>query len=157
MFNHYQIVISIMTMINTISIIFTRVIQISTTSCFCNSRLVYNFLRLCWFWFRHVVLLHYSGAILSAMASQIPGVSIVYSTFGSGADQRIHQSSASLAFVREFPDFRWIPRTHDQILRTIEISIILSETTSQNASNAEKIHLKAPSWNRMWMIMKWYT
>ena len=38
--------------------------------------------------------------IMSAMASQITGVSMVCSTVCSGADQRIHQSSASLAFVR---------------------------------------------------------
>ena len=37
---------------------------------------------------------------MSAMVSQITGVSIVYSTVSSGADQRKHQSSASLAFVR---------------------------------------------------------
>ena len=35
-----------------------------------------------------------------AMASQITSVSIVYSTVCSGADQRKHQSSASLAYVR---------------------------------------------------------
>ena len=51
---------------------------------------------------------HYSDVIMSAMAPQITGASIVY----SGADQRKHQSSASLAFVRgihrpvtgEFPE-----------------------------------------------------
>ena len=37
---------------------------------------------------------------MSAMASQITGVSIVYSTFCSGTDQRKHQSSASLAFMK---------------------------------------------------------
>ena len=37
---------------------------------------------------------------MSAMASQITGVSSVYSTVCSGADQRKHQSSVSLAFVR---------------------------------------------------------
>ena len=37
---------------------------------------------------------------MNAMASLIIGVSIVYSTVCSGADQRKHQSSASLAFVR---------------------------------------------------------
>ena len=37
---------------------------------------------------------------MSAKASQITGVMIIYSTFCSGADQRKHQSSASLAFVR---------------------------------------------------------
>ena len=43
---------------------------------------------------------HYSDVIMSVMASQITGVSIVYSTVCSGADQRTHLSSASLAFVR---------------------------------------------------------
>ena len=37
---------------------------------------------------------------MSTMASQITGVSIVHSTVCSSADQRIHQSSAWLAFVR---------------------------------------------------------
>ena len=37
---------------------------------------------------------------MGAMASQITGSSIVYSTVGSDADQRKHQNSASLAFVR---------------------------------------------------------
>ena len=43
---------------------------------------------------------------MSAMASQITGVSMVCSTVCcSGADQRKHESSASLAFVREIN--RW--------------------------------------------------
>ena len=37
---------------------------------------------------------------MSVMASEITGVSIVYSIICSGADQRIHESSASLAIVR---------------------------------------------------------
>ena len=37
---------------------------------------------------------------MGTMASQIPSLTIVYSTIYSGADQRKHQSSASLAFVR---------------------------------------------------------
>ena len=36
---------------------------------------------------------------MNSMASQNTGDSIVYSTICSGADQRKHQSSASLAFV----------------------------------------------------------
>ena len=43
---------------------------------------------------------HYNDVIMSAMASQITGVSIAYSAVCSGADQRKHQSSTSLAFVR---------------------------------------------------------
>ena len=42
---------------------------------------------------------HYSDVIMGAVASRIIGVSIVYSTACSGADQR-HQSSVSLASVR---------------------------------------------------------
>ena len=38
---------------------------------------------------------------MSAMASQITSLTSVYSTVYSGGDQRKHQSSASLAFVRE--------------------------------------------------------
>ena len=43
---------------------------------------------------------HYNDGIMGAMASQITGISIIYFTVPSGADQRKHQSSASLAFVR---------------------------------------------------------
>ena len=42
----------------------------------------------------------YNDIILSAMASHITSLTIFYSTVYSGADQRKHQSSASLAFVR---------------------------------------------------------
>ena len=42
---------------------------------------------------------HHSDVIMSEMASKTTSVSIVYSLVRSGADQRKHQSSASLAFV----------------------------------------------------------
>ena len=42
---------------------------------------------------------HYDDVIMRAMASQITSLTIVYSTVYSDADQRKHQSSASLAFV----------------------------------------------------------
>ena len=45
--------------------------------------------------------LHCSDVIMSVMAYQITGDSLVCSILCSGADQRKHQSSASLAFVRE--------------------------------------------------------
>ena len=44
---------------------------------------------------------HYGDVIISAMASQITGLTIVFLIVYSGADQRKYQSSASLAFVRE--------------------------------------------------------
>ena len=43
---------------------------------------------------------HYNDVILSTMASQITSLTIVYSTVCTGADERKHQSSTSLAFVR---------------------------------------------------------
>ena len=48
---------------------------------------------------------NYSDVIMSAMMLRITGASIVCSTVGSGADERKHQSSASLAFV--FGIHRW--------------------------------------------------
>ena len=48
---------------------------------------------------------HYRDVIMRAMASPIIGVSIVYSTICSGADQRKHQSTASLVYVRRV--HRW--------------------------------------------------
>ena len=46
------------------------------------------------------ILLHYNDIIMNAMASQITGVSIVYSTVCSGADQRKHQNSTLVALLR---------------------------------------------------------
>ena len=43
---------------------------------------------------------HYCDVIMGAVSSQITSLTIVYSTVYSDADQRKHQSSASLAFVR---------------------------------------------------------
>ena len=43
---------------------------------------------------------HYNDVIMSAMASQITSLTIVYSMVYSGADQRKYKSSASLTFVR---------------------------------------------------------
>ena len=44
--------------------------------------------------------LHYSDAMIGAMVSQITSFTIFYWTVYLGAEQRKHQSSASLAFVR---------------------------------------------------------
>ena len=47
--------------------------------------------------FRHV---HYNDVMMGPIASQITSLTIVYSIVYSDADQRKHQSSASLVFVR---------------------------------------------------------
>ena len=49
--------------------------------------------------------IHYSDVIMGVMGSQITSLTIVYSTVYSGADQRKHQSSASLAFMQG--NHRW--------------------------------------------------
>ena len=54
-------------------------------------------LRECKLWF---MFCHYSDVIMGRIASQITSLASVYSTVYSGEDQRKHQSSASLAFVR---------------------------------------------------------
>ena len=46
---------------------------------------------------------HYCEVIMGTIASQITSLTIVYSTVYLGADQRKHQSSASLAFVWGIP------------------------------------------------------
>ena len=50
-------------------------------------------------WHVICILAHYSDVIMGTIASQITSLTIVYSTIYSDADQRKHQSSASLAFV----------------------------------------------------------
>ena len=63
----------------------------------------------------HAAFLHYGDVRMGAIASQITSLAIVYSAFYSGADQRKHQSSASLAFVWGNHRDRWIPRTKGQL------------------------------------------
>ena len=53
---------------------------------------------------------HYNDVIMGTIASQITSLTIVYSIVYSDADQRKHQSSASLAFVR------WIHRGTGEFL-----------------------------------------
>ena len=50
---------------------------------------------------------YYTDVIMGAIASQITSLTIVYSTVYSDADQRKHQSSASLAFVWGIDPHKW--------------------------------------------------
>ena len=63
---------------------------------------------------------YYDGAYRSALygiigINQITSLMVVYSTVYSDADQRKHQSSASVAFVWGIHRDRWIPRTKGQL------------------------------------------
>ena len=86
------------------------------------------------------ILLHYSGVIMSRMASQITSVSIVCSAICSGTHQRKHQSSTSLAFVRrihrgtgESPHQRPVTRkmfSFDDVIITTNITTTFPVSTS---------------------------
>ena len=60
--------------------------------------------------------INYTDVVMCAMASQITSLKIVYSTVYSGADQRKHQISASLAFVHKGPVTREIFPFDDVII-----------------------------------------
>ena len=70
------------------------VIQLPFWHVFVSYRMIMNH------WSNHCTSQHYNDVIMGAIASQITSLTIVYSTVYSGADQRKHQGSASLAFVR---------------------------------------------------------
>ena len=55
--------------------------------------------KCCRHWTNTVYAKHYNDVIMGVIASQITSLTTVYSTVYSDADQRKHQSSASLAFV----------------------------------------------------------
>ena len=63
----------------------------------------------------HNSSVHYNDVIMTTIASQITNLTVVYSTVYSDADQRKHQSSASLAFLWGIHRDRWIPRTKGQL------------------------------------------
>ena len=95
---------------------------------------------------------------VSAMASQITSLTIIYSIFHSGADQRKHQSSASMAFVsgshrwsvnspHEGPVTRKMFRFDDVIMYKEMFSIrTLTKGTMKigDAGQLKRIHIKIP-------------
>ena len=76
------------------------------------------------------VICHYDDVKMDVVASQITSLTVVYSTVYSDTDQRKHQSSASLAFVRgihrrpvnsphKWPVTRKMYPFHDVIMRWV--------------------------------------
>ena len=84
---------------------------------------------------------HYNDVIMGTMTSQITSLTIAYSTVYSGADQRKHQSSASLAFVRgihwwktsnaENVSIWW--RHHELIAQLLKISDTVRKAISEHS------------------------
>ena len=71
---------------------------------------------------------------MSAMASQITGVSIVYSAVCLGEDQRKYQRSASLAFV-------------ERTQRLLEVSLHKKASNAENVSIDDVIMKSVSQWN----------
>ena len=85
----------------------------------------------------HPAELHYNDVIMTTIVSQITSLAVVYSTVYLDADQRKHQSSASLAFVWGIHRDRWIPRTKGQL-------------------RGKYFHLMTSSWHRIsGFIVEW--
>ena len=74
---------------------------------------------------------------MGEIASQITSPTFVSSTVYSDADQRKHQSSAPLAFVRGIHRGPWIPRTDGQLRRKC---FHLMTSSCDYASNRAKNH-----------------
>ena len=85
--------------------------------------------------------LHYSDVMMTTIAPQITSLTIGYSTVYSDADQRKHQSSASLAFVERIhrrpvnSPHKW-PVTR-QIFPFDDVITILSESITQRVAQTK--------------------
>ena len=93
-------------------------------------------------------------AIMGTMASQITSLTIVYSIVHSGADQRKHQSSASLAFCEgnspvtgEFPH-KW-PVMHTFFHLMTSSWAVQNTPTSWHMLRTHDLRID-PGWNTEW-------
>ena len=117
-----------------IPILVRQVLYIETTPCFLS------------------LIIHYNDVIMGSMASQITSLAIVYSAIYWGADQRKHQSAASLAFVRgilrgpvnsplKWPGTRKMFPFDDVIMNNLELTIVCELMLTQlRWESSEIIH-----------------
>ena len=109
---------------------------------------------------------HYSDVIMSAIASQITGVSIDCSTACPGADQRKHQSSASLAFCEGFTSlrtsdadnmflsiyFKWLTKG----VKLVRENILHWGTEAFSTENNSRGYFRFHNWLSLWgMMVPW--
>ena len=94
--------------------------------------------------------IHYGDVVMGTVSSHITSLTIVYSTVYSGADQRKHHSSASLACVRRIRRgpvnslHKW-PVTRkmfpfDDVIMFLH-TLITARATIHNTGNAARFHL----------------
>ena len=88
--------------------------------------------------------IHYIDVVMTTVASQITSLTVVYWIVYSGAYQRKHQSSASLAFVWGFQRDLWVPRTKGK-LRGKCFHLMTSSCISRNC-NKQKFNVVWDCW-----------
>ena len=88
----------------------------------------------------------YNDVIMGAMAFQITSLTIVYSNVYSGADQRKHQSSALLAFVRWI--HRWPVNSPHKWPVTREILHLMTSSWCPRSSTDGRQFI--PNWRVNW-------
>ena len=93
---------------------------------------------------------NYNDVILSAMASQITGISTVYSTVCSGADKRKQHSSAPLDFVREI--YRPAQRVSNADFFPFDDVILMWLKTKHNTAQCRVPILWGILWQWPWPI-----
>ena len=87
---------------------------------------------------------HYTDVIMTTIASQITSLTVVYLAVYSGADQRKHQSSASLAFVQGIHRDRWIPPQMASNAENVSIwwrhHVVFEEDLSSHTATTQQEH-----------------
>ena len=100
--------------------------------------------------------LHYGGVIMTTIASQITSLTVVYSTVYSDADQRKHQSSASLAFVWGIHRDRWSPRTKGRLrgkcFHLMTSSCLEKRVDTYGITKLQKLLLSHRRYMAMWKL-----
>ena len=94
---------------------------------------------------------HYSEVIMGVVASQITGVSIVYSTVWSGVDHRKYQSSASLVFVRGI--HRWPVTPITRKMFSFDDVIMRPSVSYWYMISSANTNLIAARWLAYWSAM----
>ena len=115
-------------------------------------KIYHEFIELRVLRFSKFFIWHYNDVTKGAMASQITSLTIVYSTVYSGADQRKHQSSASLAFVRGI--HRWpVSSPHKgpvtRKMFPFDDVIIIRIRLSSEQYLSFKRHIQTPAWTNV--------
>ena len=100
---------------------------------------------------------HYSDVMKSATASQITSLTIVNSTVYPGADQRKHQCSASLAFVRVIRQWTMNP-PHKRARNAKKFSYLMTSSWNNMIRSRSSLQFPVCWWMRTHILLfvVWY-